>query len=137
MPDLELNIPNKVEELTTIAQALENFGDRCEWPLNQVLSLNLVIEELFTNIVFYGFSDKLEHLIHLQIVYEDGIVRMCLTDDGLAFNPLENEAPDTKLEVDERPIGGLGIHFVKNLMDEIQYERRNGKNILCMQKKII
>ena len=102
------------------------------------MELNLVLEELFTNIVFYAFPDRKDHLI--EIVFEllsPGLLRIKLEDDGRHFDVMEAaKEVNINASIDERKIGGLGIHFVKQLMDEMNYVRRNNKNIVTLIKHL-
>jgi anti-sigma regulatory factor (Ser/Thr protein kinase) len=102
------------------------------------MQLNLVLEELFTNIVFYGFADDpaQERRIGIDFSRADGVLIVVVTDDAKPFNLLEQaEDPGVDKPLEERDIGGLGIHFVKTVMDSVEYARRDGKNIVTLTKK--
>ena len=129
-------IQNQLSELETIATTLETVGENWDLPMSITLNLNLVLEELITNIIFYGYTDKNEHFIEINIDFDDSRIFLKVEDDGIAFNPLLKEEADISLPVEERAIGGLGIHFVRKIMDTISYERKNEKNILTMIKTV-
>jgi anti-sigma regulatory factor (Ser/Thr protein kinase) len=129
-------IQNQLSELETIATMLETVGENWDLPMSITLNLNLVLEELITNIIFYGYTDKNEHFIEINIDFDDSRIFLKVEDDGIAFNPLLKEEADISLPVEERAIGGLGIHFVRKIMDTISYERKNEKNILTMIKTV-
>ncbi len=129
-------IQNQLSELETIATTLETIGENWDLPMSITLNLNLVLEELITNIIFYGYTDKNEHFIEINIDFDDSRIFLKVEDDGIAFNPLLKEEADISLAVEDREIGGLGIHFVRKLMDTISYERKNEKNILTMMKTV-
>jgi anti-sigma regulatory factor (Ser/Thr protein kinase) len=97
----------------------------------------VAIEEIFVNIVHYAYLPK-EGDITLSLTFdsEAGNVVVRLEDEGKPFNPLEKEAPDLSADIMERKIGGLGIHFVKNLMDKVEYEYVNNKNVLTITKGV-
>lgn len=127
---------NQVSELDGIATAIEKLA--VEWKLSVKFAnqLNLVVEELFTNIVKYAFNDENKHAILVEFYKEDSYIEIKVIDDGEPFNMTEVKAkPDIEAAVDERKVGGLGIHIVTTIMDDIVYERGNNKNILILTKK--
>ncbi|HPE87428.1 MAG TPA: ATP-binding protein [Bacteroidales bacterium] len=136
MADRTLKLKNDISQLEYLAQFLESLGDQWGLSLKVVMNLNLVLEELVTNIIFYGFSDTGEHTIQLDFSVDDTTLRVSIADDGLPFDPTAKEQPkslDQPLE--ERSIGGLGIHLVNTLMDSVRYERKNNHNIVYLTKK--
>jgi serine/threonine-protein kinase RsbW len=129
-----LKVPNRIDELAGIAEFLEETGD--EWGLDPsvVLSINLVIEEAFTNIVSYGYDDQSDHIIEIQCKLKDKEIGIVITDDGHAWDPTLREEPDISLGPEDRPVGGLGIFLMKKMMDKVGYERNDNKNILSLTK---
>lgn len=132
----ELVLRNRIEEVTQLEGFIETLGEELALDVPLCFNLNLALEEAVTNVINYAFPPEEEHSF---LVSADGEAERTLTleiqDDGVAFDPL-NEAPevDITLGVEERPIGGLGIFLVKQIMDEVSYERVDGKNILTMKK---
>ena len=96
------------------------------------VNINLILEELLTNIIFYGYQDHAQHVIYITFEKGDSEIRLTIEDDAIAFNPLEQEAIDLDTLLEDKPIGGLGIHFVKNLTQSLEYERTDEGNILRM-----
>jgi serine/threonine-protein kinase RsbW len=96
---------------------------------------NLAIEELATNCIKYGYDDANEHLIEVRLSLSSDSLLMTVTDDGHAFNPLALPRPDTGLRLEDRPIGGLGIHLLREMADKMEYVRRGGKNRVTLRKK--
>ncbi len=94
----------------------------------------LVIEELVTNTIKYGYDTPGAHRIHLTVDYTAGQLRIEVRDDGHPFDPLAQPAPDTTLEAEDRGIGGLGLHLVRQMSDDVHYERRDGQNIVTATK---
>jgi len=137
MDEKKITISNRLDQLEILANALESISGRWDIPMNATLNLNLVLEELITNIIFYGYDDTNEHEINIHFSYDDKIVQIQIEDDGKEFNPLSYAEPDTDLSLDDRKIGGLGIHFVRKIMDDITYIRSDNKNILTMKKNIV
>lgn len=131
-----IRLKNELNQLEVLATELEILGEEWEIGIGDILNLNLVLEELITNIIFYGFPDKAEHGIEAVFCMEDRVLEIQLTDDAIAFNPLEAKEPDLDQAIEDRPIGGLGIHLVKKIMDEVRYERADNKNILTLKKQL-
>ena len=100
------------------------------------MNLNLVLEELVTNIIFYGYVDTNEHKIIIDLSRDNSIFRMQIEDDAKEFNPLLMAEPNIENSIEDRKIGGLGIFFVRKIMDTMTYERVDNKNILTMTKTI-
>jgi anti-sigma regulatory factor (Ser/Thr protein kinase) len=100
------------------------------------MEINLVLEELFTNIITYGFKDLLEHLVKIQIMRDNGTLKMSVEDDGIPFNPLETKEIELPRDIEDCNIDGLGLHLVKKVMDQVCYARYEGKNKLTLKKAI-
>ncbi len=127
---------NSLSELERIGQVTTEFGQRHHLPEQLVFEVNLALEEVLVNIISYGYDDQNEHEIVLHLSIQDGEVQAEVEDDGWPFNPLEVAVPDVGQSVEERPIGGLGVHLVRQVMDAIEYTRQQGKNRLVMKKRI-
>ncbi|HPT04027.1 MAG TPA: ATP-binding protein, partial [Bacteroidales bacterium] len=127
---------NQVEQLEELAGILETVSEEWDIPMKVSLNLNLVLEELITNIIFYGYDDKNEHLIYIRLYKKDNEIEIQIEDDGKEFNPLLVAEPDIDESIENRKIGGLGIHFVRKIMDSMNYRRSDGKNILTLTKNI-
>jgi serine/threonine-protein kinase RsbW len=137
MKTRKLILTNKLDQLVHLQRFLEKLGD--EWDLVQdtVFDLNLVIEEYFSNLVCYGYSDSEDHEIILEFERGEKVLKLAITDDGNPFNILEqpeNESIEKSLE--ERKIGGLGIHFIKNFTDHLEYVSDGKQNKLVIVKKL-
>ena len=129
-------ITNDLEELPLLAEAIELFAEQADWSAAIVMQLNLVIEELIVNTINYGYTNGRTGQIQIFINSNSQEIILNITDDGDAYNPLENALPDTTLEIEDRPIGGLGIFLVKNYMDTFKYEYIEGKNCLSLSKQL-
>jgi serine/threonine-protein kinase RsbW len=130
-------IYNKTDQLDLIQRFLEQLG--IIWSLDPglVFELNLVLEEYISNLICYGYSDKADHKISVELSKEDTRLTMLVTDDGNEFNILELPGNDEiEKPVEERKIGGLGIHFIKTLTDHLEYESDGKKNKLLMVKNL-
>ena len=130
---LTLVLKNDLSELARIAEAIEAHGEAQGWPMKWIMNTNLSLDELFTNIVSYSYQDTGDHEIRVTLSERGESLAIVLEDDGLAFDPF-SEAPDPDLDagVEERRIGGLGVYFVKTLIDEVAYERRDNWNRITL-----
>jgi serine/threonine-protein kinase RsbW len=131
-----LSVANKIEELPALAAMLDQLGE--EWDLNPglVMSLNLVVEEALTNVIFYAFDDKEQHQIEVDITIAGQLLTTTISDDGKPFDPTKRDNPDITLSVDDRQIGGLGIFLIRKIMDQVNYKREQNKNVLILEKTI-
>ncbi|MCQ2771180.1 MAG: SpoIIE family protein phosphatase [Clostridia bacterium] len=126
-----------IEDITTITEFVENELEKIECPLKIVTSINIAIDELYSNIVKYGYGDK-KGPATVKVDYDSftKVVSVIFIDEGIPYNPLMKADPDVTLSAEERKIGGLGIYMVKKTMDNIKYRYENDQNILTIQKKI-
>ncbi len=132
-----LTIKNQLTELEKIMAVIDDLSDRWKFSPKTALELNLVLEELVTNIIFYAFDDKDEHPVHIDFSYEEGQLRVEIRDGGKPFNLLEvSNEEEFEKPLEERKIGGLGIHFVRSIMDEVAYERKDDENVVILTKKV-
>lgn len=125
-------IETRPEELEEITSQVEGLADREEWPPDLTFKINLVLEEVGLNIMNHGHEGGL-HEIEITLISEDKALTLEITDDGKPFDPLKDAPlPDIDAEMEDRPIGGLGIHLVRTMMDELCYRREQGKNHLTL-----
>ena len=132
--DYCFELKSKLSELKTLCRHLEDCGNVLELPQKCLFEINLGLDELFTNIISYGFEDQLEHQIKFSLAMEKETLVVQVEDDGKPFNPLDTAGPKVSQDLDSINIGGLGIHLVKNMMDDIDYQRVEGKNKLILKK---
>lgn len=130
---LRLTIKNRLEEITRLAEEIERFVESRLLPGKLAFQLNLAVEEIVTNSIKYGYDDQGEHQIELVLETKEGAVLVTVIDDGRQFNPLEAPEADTGLSAEDRPVGGLGIHLVRQIMEDVEYRRENSRNILTMK----
>jgi anti-sigma regulatory factor (Ser/Thr protein kinase) len=129
---------NKMNCFKRFQPEVESFGLAHGLPPKSVFHLTLCLDELVTNIIDYGYADFDEHPIDVTITLDGDRVNIRIEDDAQPFNILEAPDPELDIPLEDRlrPIGGMGIHLVKNMMDRIEYTRADGKNILLLQKNI-
>lgn len=128
-------LKNDIYEMDRIIEAITQLANSVACPPVVIHDVTLAIEEIFSNIVFYGFGDDLDHMITLQLFIEGDSLIMTLQDEGIPFNPLNVQMGHRDKPLEERDKGGMGIILAKNLMDQMEYRRERGKNILRMEKR--
>jgi len=133
---LNVTISNQLAEIDRVNDLFNDFAERCDIPMPVSLKVNMVFDELLANVISYAYSDEEAHNIDISISFDNGQLAINITDDGVPFNPFTREDPDTSLSLEDRDIGGLGIHLVKNAMDETLYQRRNNKNTVTLIKNL-
>lgn len=134
--DIVVELTNDLSEIVRLAEIVEAFIERNRLPESFKFNLNLCLDELVTNIISYGYPDENAHVIWVRLSVTDELLRLEVEDDGKEFNPLDKADPDINAELDDRPIGGLGIYFIRTLMDEVEYHRRDAHNHLIMVKSL-
>ena len=133
---ISFKLSNRLSELETLNQKIDKFGVQLGVSNKCLFEIHLVLEELFTNITCHGYRDDKRHWVHVSISCENNIMTIQIEDDGVPFNPLEFKEPDLKSALEDRDIGGLGIHLVKHFIKDCVYERRGNKNILILTKAV-
>ena len=132
--NISINIENKLTEITTAIDQFESFGMEHSIPMAIIQKFNIAFDEMLNNVISYGYDDDEKHSIDVEVELKGERLIITLVDDGIPFNPFRNDPPDTMLSVEERGIGGLGVHIVKSLMDEYEYKRNADKNIITLVK---
>ncbi len=132
-----ISIRNKICELDRIRDFLQSLCRDFGIDHDLFSMLNLATEEWVVNVISYAYPADTEAQIELSAMVADGILTLVVKDQGLPFDPTHYPEADVESALDERPIGGLGIHLVRNIMDTMFYERTaDGYNILTLTKKI-
>jgi len=134
--DLNLLLQNHLGELEHMNQFIESLDEKMQLPAGVAMTLNLALEEVVSNIIKYAFEDDGDHMIEIQFTREANLLTVKIKDDGKEFNVLKFPKPDINAAAEERNIGGLGIHFVKELMDKVEYQYKDNKNILVLSKNL-
>jgi phosphoserine phosphatase RsbU/P len=133
---LSVMLKNDLAELQRLTQLVTEFAQHHGLASELVFRVTLVLEEIITNVISYAYEDDLEHEIEVRLYWHDPDMKLEVQDDGRPFNPLETPPPDIGKPMAERQVGGLGIHLVREMMDELEYRRENDKNFLVLQTKI-
>lgn len=114
---------------------VREFAQRAAWPDSVRNAVDLALEEWTTNVISYAYADRLEHWIVVRLMMAAGEARVEIEDDGREFNPLTRPPVDINVPLEQRGIGGLGIHLITRLMDAVEYRRVDGRNILTLRKR--
>ena len=130
-----LNLHNDINEVPLLGEWVETIGEQFELPMPAVFQINLALEEAVVNVMNYAYPGKEGMPVRIAAEKADAAVVFTLEDDGVAFDPTQAESPDISLDVEERPIGGLGIFLVKEIMADVAYQRQGDTNILTMTYK--
>jgi len=136
MDCVEIRIGNRLEEMTKIVALVEDFGAKHLLPSEAINQLNLALDEVLNNVISYGYPDGKSSEIKVRLLYRPEEVCAEVHDEGCAFDPLQAGPPDMSGTVLTRKLGGVGIHFVKQLMDNVSYARVDNENRLMLTKKI-
>jgi anti-sigma regulatory factor (Ser/Thr protein kinase) len=126
--------PGGVGELNA---AFARFAEAHALPADVRRSLSIALDELLANALSHGRMGLDPCSVRVEVELDRERVTVVLTDDGTPFDPFERDAPDTTLSVEERQIGGLGIHLVGQLMDQVSYQRRDGHNVVTLVKQLV
>ena len=127
-----LELRNDVSELGPLAEAVESLCANVE--IGALSAIRLALEEIVTNVIDYAHPEGGDHPILVDVTLEHGVFTARIEDDGIAYNPLAHPAPRLDIPIEKRPIGGLGVHLVKSLMDDVTYLRQRDRNVLTIRK---
>lgn len=130
-----LVIRNEIDELNRLVVFLEELEEEWELPMALVSSVNLALEEALSNIIFYAFDKGTKNEISIEFKLEGTEMEIVLTDSGKPYDPTQKDDPDINLPAEERPIGGLGVFLIKQIMNEVSYRRIDDKNQLTLVKR--
>ena len=131
----ECTVPAKREQLYGVLELTETQAKEAGWTGKETEKLLLAVEEIFVNIADYAYADEPGEVTVKVRRTGDAQIEITFIDSGIPYDPLGKPDPDTHLAAEDRREGGLGILLAKNMMDEMDYERRDGKNILTMKKR--
>ena len=133
---LSLKVETQRDELSHIIAAVEDMAERENWPPELVFRVQLAIEEVVLNVMDYGYdADSGEGLHEFEVILTSDVDALTIeiVDGGRPFDPLNDASiPDLEASVEERKVGGLGIHLVRTMMDQVNYRREQGRNYLTL-----
>ena len=131
----KLDLYNDLSLLPLLADWVEKLSGEMGLPAPRAFNLHLALEEAVVNVMKYAYPGESGKPVRLSAEMNGEGCDFLIEDEGIGFDPTAEAAPDVTLGVEERPIGGLGIFLVKNIMDEVRYERESGKNRLYLKFK--
>ena len=130
-----ITLPNDIATITQLSEFVETVCEEKGLDMALTMNLNLALEEAVVNVMSYAYPDS-QGDVKVDIMIDDQKVVSILTDSGIPFDPTQKGDVDTTLPAEERPIGGLGIHLVKQIMDKVSYQYVDNQNILTLEKNI-
>lgn len=131
----ELTLAAILENLEAVTDFVNEELEALDCPMKAQMQIDIAIDELFSNIARYAYApDTGEATIRVESLYDPLAVVVTFMDNGVPYNPLKKKDPDITLSADDRQIGGLGIYMVKKSMDAMEYEYKDGQNILSIKK---
>lgn len=132
-----LILRSDLAELSRVKALVDEVCDQTHASAADAAALHLAVEEIVTNVITYGYPDGPHHTFTLTLEsIHVGRIRAVVTDDAPAFNPLARPDVNTTLPLEERPVGGLGVHLVRQLMNVCLYEHRDGRNVFTMERQL-
>ena len=132
LASLNISIENKLENITLVNESFDAFCEENQIGTAANQKVNLALDDLINNIISYGYNDENIHTIDIAFKRMENELIIVIEDDAVPFNPFDAETDDSHLSIEERGIGGLGIHLVKNLMHSCQYQRKANKNVVAL-----
>jgi anti-sigma regulatory factor (Ser/Thr protein kinase) len=129
-----LILKNDIHQIPRLADFVTAIATESGLDQATTMSLNLALEEAVSNVILYAYPKGTKGVVEISANMLDDRIDFTVTDEGLPFDPTQASSPDLSLKAEERPIGGLGIYLVRNIMDQVSYTRKDGKNILLMTK---
>ena len=131
-----ITLPNDIDTVPQLPAFIDAVAEDAALDASQTMSLNLAIEEAVVNVMEYAYPEGTKGTVNIVATIADDVLSFVISDSGKPFDPTAKADVDTTLSAEERPIGGLGIHLVRQIMDDIAYERKDNKNILTLKKRL-
>ena len=131
-----LTLHNDIGEIPQLAAFIDETAEEAGIDMAVAMSLNLAMEEAVVNVMNYAYPAGTVGTIDIDAECADGLLTFVISDSGTPFDPTQAGDPDVTLQAEDRAIGGLGIFLVRQIMDHIEYQYRDGKNILSLTKNI-
>ena len=135
-PQSSLILPNDVDTIPQLNEYIDCICEENGIDMEIAMSLNLAIEEAVVNVMSYAYPDGAQGEVKIESAVDPNQITFVITDNGIPFDPTAKEDANPDINPMERDIGGMGIYIVKNIMNEVSYQRLEGKNLLTMTKEI-
>jgi anti-sigma regulatory factor (Ser/Thr protein kinase) len=133
---LTLTLENRRSEVARLTEAVDHFAKDAGINEEDLHDVHLILDELVINVIKYAFRDAKPHTFDVRLELDGRRITMTVEDDGREFDPTKAPAPDLAIPIDERPVGGLGLHIVRTLADNLSYRRSGGRNIITVVRTL-
>jgi serine/threonine-protein kinase RsbW len=133
---VKLRIGNRIVEMKKVVEGVNRFGADHALPKAVLSDLNVALDEILNNTINYGYADDKRHEIVVSLSLARGELVAEVQDDAMAFNPLKAPTPDLSAGLHDRRLGGIGVHLVRSLMDNVEYAREGESNRLRLRKRL-
>lgn len=130
-----MTVAARLENIEVVTAFIDAFLEDADCPVKTQMQIDVAVDEVMSNIAHYAYPDG-EGTVTVSIEEKENTVQIFFRDSGIPYDPLTAKAPDLSLSAEDRPIGGLGIHMVKKMMDAVSYRYENGQNMLTLQKML-
>lgn len=131
-----LTLPNDINTIPQLNEYIDSVCEDMGLDMATSMSLNLALEEAVVNVMSYAYPEGTKGTVNIETIADNTQITFIISDSGKFFDPTAKEEVDTTLSAEERPIGGLGIHLIRQIMNHVVYERKDDKNILKLTKNI-
>ena len=131
-----ITIKNRMSEIAPVIETFEAFAEEFGIPRPIAMKFNLMFDDILNNVISYAYHDDVEHDIEVRMELAGDRLIVTISDDGAPFNPLSVATPRTDLALEDREAGGMGIHLVRNLADNVSYQRRIDRNVLTLMSHL-
>jgi sigma-B regulation protein RsbU (phosphoserine phosphatase) len=132
-----ITLPNDIEKVPVLAEFVDEVCEIVGFDMSTTMGINLALEEAVVNVMSYAYQPGTMGNVNIEAIANETRLKFIISDWGTPFDPTAEKEVDTTLSAEERPIGGLGIHLVRQIMDSINYERIDGMNVLTLRKKFV
>lgn len=132
---ISFDLKNDLAEIARLSETVDEIGRNYGIPAEILYAVNLALDEILTNVISYGYAEPGEQVIRVRLTIAANELVAEVEDEARPFNPLEAPAPEVNAPLQDKPLGGLGIHLARTMTDAMAYRRENGKNILTFRKK--
>ena len=129
-----ITLPNDIEKVPQLHEFISSIAEEAGLDMSESMGVDLAVEETVVNVMNYAYPKGTMGVVNIVATTDEKYLTITISDNGKPFDPTKQSDIDTTLSAEERPIGGLGIYLVRQIMDDISYERKDGRNILSLRK---
>lgn len=136
MKQIHITLPNDVQTVPQLNIFVDEACEAAELDMSTTIKMNLAIEEAVVNVMSYAYPNGIKGAVDIDAQVTDDELKFVISDKGTPFDPTQQAEVDTSLSAEERTIGGLGIHLIRQIMDTIHYEHTDDRNVLTLSKRL-